>query len=120
MLVLTRKCRETIQIGDDVVITIVRMKGNAVQVGIEAPRDIRVTRGEIEREEDARPSAEVTVTADAETQEDEAETGIVRLAPLPKSPLRRSLGREMKGSRRLPIRRRRAAADRPISIARQA
>lgn len=47
MLVLTRKLNETIQIGDNITITIVRVKGRAVGVGIEAPRDIRVSRGEI-------------------------------------------------------------------------
>jgi len=47
MLVLTRKLRETIHIGDNVTITILRVKGNAVRVGIEAPREVRVTRGEL-------------------------------------------------------------------------
>lgn len=48
MLVLTRKLNETIRIGDNVTITIVRVKGRAVGVGIEAPREVRISRGEID------------------------------------------------------------------------
>ncbi len=47
MLVLTRKLNEQIQIGNDITITIVRVKGNTVRVGIEAPRDVRVIRAEL-------------------------------------------------------------------------
>ncbi len=47
MLVLTRKTDETIRIGDDIVITVLRTKGKAVRLGIEAPGDKRVLRGEI-------------------------------------------------------------------------
>jgi len=47
MLVLSRKPRQTIRIGTDVVVTILRVHGNQISVGIEAPRDVPVTRGEI-------------------------------------------------------------------------
>src|SRR5690349_18359305 len=47
MLVLTRKVREQVHIGDGVVITILKVKGQAVRIGIEAPRDVRVLRGEL-------------------------------------------------------------------------
>lgn len=47
MLVLTRKLQEKIHIGDQVTITIVRIQGNTVRVGIEAPKTVRVVRGEI-------------------------------------------------------------------------
>ena len=47
MLVLTRKQQERIHIGDNVTITVVRIQGNAVRIGIEAPKDVRVIRGEI-------------------------------------------------------------------------
>jgi len=49
MLVLTRKIREQIQIGDDITVTILRMKGQAVRVGIEAPQTMRIVRGELWR-----------------------------------------------------------------------
>ncbi|WP_425398076.1 carbon storage regulator [Aeoliella sp.] len=47
MLVLTRKSDEQIRIGDDIVITVLRTKGKAVRLGIQAPSDMRVLRGEI-------------------------------------------------------------------------
>jgi carbon storage regulator CsrA len=50
MLVLTRKLQERIQIGDNITITIVQVKGRSVRVGIEAPRDVRVVRAELPRD----------------------------------------------------------------------
>jgi len=50
MLVLTRKLDEAIQIGDDIKITVLRVKGNTVRIGIEAPKSVRVIRDELERE----------------------------------------------------------------------
>ncbi len=47
MLVLTRKLNEQIQIGNDITITVVRVKGNTVRVGIDAPRDVRIVRAEL-------------------------------------------------------------------------
>jgi carbon storage regulator CsrA len=49
MLVLTRKIHEQIRIGSDVTVTIVRVHGNKVQIGVEAPRQVRVVRGELPR-----------------------------------------------------------------------
>lgn len=67
MLVLTRKLNQEIQIGDNVKITVLKIKGNTVRLGIEAPRNVRVVRGELERhdEETAEPqTAEITVVLD--------------------------------------------------------
>jgi carbon storage regulator CsrA len=47
MLVLTRKSQEKIQIGDNITITILRVKGQTVRVGIDAPRSTKVIRGEL-------------------------------------------------------------------------
>lgn len=47
MLVLTRKTQEQIHIGNNITISILKLKGNTVRIGIEAPRDIRVLRGEL-------------------------------------------------------------------------
>lgn len=52
MLVLTRKCTEEIVIGDDIRITVHNVKGSRVTLGIEAPRDVPVVRGELDRTED--------------------------------------------------------------------
>lgn len=47
MLVLSRKLGERIVIGQDVTITVVRVSGNRVSLGIEAPADVRVIRAEL-------------------------------------------------------------------------
>jgi carbon storage regulator CsrA len=47
MLVLTRKLQEQIKIGDEIVITILQVRGQSVRVGIQAPRDVRVLRAEL-------------------------------------------------------------------------
>ena len=47
MLVLTRKKEETLHIGNDITLTILKIKGNSVQIGVEAPRNVRVLRGEL-------------------------------------------------------------------------
>ncbi len=47
MLVLTRKLRESIIIGDDIRITVVDIRGKQVKVAIEAPRDVSVHRAEV-------------------------------------------------------------------------
>jgi carbon storage regulator CsrA len=48
MLVLSRKKGEQIRIGDNIVITVHRISGNRVSVGIEAPADCRIVRGELQ------------------------------------------------------------------------
>ena len=47
MLVLSRQRDESIMIGDNVVITVVDIRGDKVRLGIEAPRDIPVHRQEV-------------------------------------------------------------------------
>lgn len=51
MLVLTRKVHEQIKIGNDITVTVVRVLGNKVRIGIEAPSQVRVVRGELPRRE---------------------------------------------------------------------
>ncbi len=50
MLVLSRKQQQQIKIGDQITVTIVKVKGNTVRVGIEAPRDVRVIRAELPKQ----------------------------------------------------------------------
>ncbi|MCA9188216.1 MAG: carbon storage regulator [Pirellulaceae bacterium] len=56
MLVLSRKQSERIKVGDSIVVTVVRVSGDKVRLGIEAPPDILVLRDELEASSDRRPS----------------------------------------------------------------
>ena len=48
MLVLSRKESQRIRLGDSIVITVVRIAGDKVRIGIEAPREVVVLRDELE------------------------------------------------------------------------
>ncbi|QDU95901.1 carbon storage regulator [Lignipirellula cremea] len=48
MLVLSRKEGERLKLGDSIVITVVRVSGEKVRLGIEAPADLLVLREELE------------------------------------------------------------------------
>jgi carbon storage regulator CsrA len=107
MLVLTRKQQEQIHIGDDVTITILKIKGRAVRLGIEAPRELKVIRGELPphpaadaatevTEADMRPAASHTAGAlrcgrhrgvDLREGTDPASTSAAALRKVPRSPL---------------------------------
>jgi carbon storage regulator len=47
MLVLTRKRAETIQIGEHIFVKVIRTGRSSVKIGIEAPANVRVIRGEL-------------------------------------------------------------------------
>jgi carbon storage regulator len=47
MLVLTRRPGESIVVGENIVVTVIEIKGGQVRIGIDAPRDIDVYREEI-------------------------------------------------------------------------
>ena len=47
MLVLTRKSNQSIVIADDVIVTILEVRGDQVRVGITAPRSVQVDREEV-------------------------------------------------------------------------
>ena len=48
MLVLSRRESERIVLGDAIVVTVVRLAGGRVSLGIEAPRNVSVLRAELE------------------------------------------------------------------------
>ncbi len=53
MLILTRKESEQICLGDNIVVTVVRLAGDKVRIGVIAPADVKVIRSEL-KEEDAK------------------------------------------------------------------
>jgi carbon storage regulator CsrA len=57
MLVLSRKRGEQLQIGDDVTITVLEVRGRKLSLGIQAPRGVRIRRAELDSFD--RPAPEV-------------------------------------------------------------
>ena len=47
MLVLSRKQSETVHLGSDITITVLGVRGGTVKMGIEAPANVRILRGEL-------------------------------------------------------------------------
>ena len=47
MLVLSRKKQEQVVIGDDILVTVVDVRGNKVRLGVDAPKDVPVHRKEV-------------------------------------------------------------------------
>jgi carbon storage regulator CsrA len=105
MLVLTRKSREQIQIGDNVVITILRVKGQSVRIGIEAPRDVRVLRSELPKTED---ETEVEVETEEPPAPETDKLVTVAETTLTHTPMRGPRTRSG-GAQRKPLVRRRVA-----------
>lgn len=47
MLILTRRPGESIQVGDDIEVSVLEIRGNQVRLGINAPADVLVLRSEL-------------------------------------------------------------------------
>lgn len=62
MLILTRKVGESINIGNDIKLTIINVDGGQVRVGIEAPKDVIIHREEVYNKiiEENRKAAKTT------------------------------------------------------------
>ena len=72
MLILSRKLGEQIVIADNIVITVVEIRGDQVRLGIEAPREVPVHRKEIyeliQREKSQQPDGASTDTATGQSK----------------------------------------------------
>ena len=66
MLVLTRKQRQQITIGDNITITVLKVKGQAVRIGIEAPDGVRILRAELNATEEIADCEEPAVESSSQ------------------------------------------------------
>jgi len=55
MLILSRRESERVHLGDDIILTIVRVNGDKVRIGVEAPAHIKILRTELERTSEVSP-----------------------------------------------------------------
>ena len=69
MLVLSRKQNQQIRVGNDVTITILKIRGNSVRIGIDAPRSVHVIRGELERQEAASDTLTIEFRSNGSTHD---------------------------------------------------
>ena len=67
MLILTRKSDESIIIGNNIEIKILKVQGNQVHIGIEAPRDVSIYRQEIYEQIRAENEKAVQSSSDEST-----------------------------------------------------
>lgn len=58
MLVLTRKPNQKILIGENITISIVRVTGNTIRLGIDAPKDVRIIRSELEQKDSEKTGSQ--------------------------------------------------------------
>ena len=65
MLILTRKCGQAFQIGDNIRITITEVSGDKVRIGIDAPREMCVLREELVETRDVNKQAAGAVNSNA-------------------------------------------------------
>lgn len=58
MLILTRRVGESLRIAEDVIVTVLGVKGHQVRIGIAAPREIAVDREEVYERKRSEPRNE--------------------------------------------------------------
>ena len=63
MLVLGRKTNESIQVGDDVKVTVIKVGKDRVQIGIEAPSSKRILRCELVSKLEQSPAVDLDLPA---------------------------------------------------------
>jgi len=78
MLVLSRKIEDEIIIDENITIRVLRVKGNTVRLGISAPSEVSIMRGELPRRE-----IEFELTTEEAEEQPETEIRFQRFAPQP-------------------------------------
>jgi carbon storage regulator len=79
MLVLSRKERQRIKLGESIVVTVVRVSGDRVRLGIEAPADVIVLREELDDKNAPSATTPSALVPQADVQEDVLPEGMVEL-----------------------------------------
>lgn len=69
MLVLSRKIDERIHIGENIVVTVLAIRGNRVRLALSAPGDVKILRGEIAQDV-IRPAVQVATDTTLTTEGD--------------------------------------------------
>lgn len=116
MLVLTRKQQEKICIGNGITITVLKMKGKTVRLGIDAPAEVKVIRGELrfdDKPSDESKASPVENTASAPlppSQTRVRESNWVNDASAVLSRVSRSESEKLRGPLRAMLERQRASA----------
>jgi carbon storage regulator CsrA len=72
MLILSRRVGESVVIGEDISITVLRVKGNQVRLGVNAPKSVAVQRDEISE----RTKPDLTVAASVLSEEGSKTDGL--------------------------------------------
>ena len=84
MLVLSRKVGERIHVGDNIVLEIRRIAGNRVTLALDAPRHVRILRGELEgAAREFRPADEACPTETAGVGKVNGVNGVTMLDHIP-------------------------------------
>lgn len=86
MLVLTRKINQQIRLNDDITITVLRAKGNSIRIGIDAPRSVRVVRGELELHVGSEPATEALQLEATDEEASERAADAPSATPVPTEP----------------------------------
>ncbi|MCX7411296.1 MAG: carbon storage regulator [Planctomycetales bacterium] len=74
MLILTRKRDDSIKIGEDIVVRVMRTARGSVKIGIEAPASVRIVRGELNEFGDIAGASDLTCAADlADLHDDDSD-----------------------------------------------
>ena len=80
MLVLSRKIGEKLVIGDNITVVVSRISGNRVTIGIEAPPEVRIVRGELTDHPALAQEPTALVAAGFRQEPDIATASVPRLA----------------------------------------
>ena len=85
MLILSRKPKEEILIGNGIKVTVLQVRGQAVRIGIEAPGDVSILRAELQKKTDVAPAtaSEAAGTSAEVPTSEEAAPERLPIRPLP-------------------------------------